>query len=127
LWPPWEVMVRAWRWVLWLTALAVWTAALVMPVPPSDSLPLGEWISPREFVIAKTVHVAGYALLAIGAAWLHAPPAWRWGLPVFLVCHGAATEWIQAHLAYREGTVRDALLDAAGVLIGCVLSWRWWR
>jgi VanZ family protein len=122
-----DTMVRIWRWCLWLTALAVLTFALVMPVPAPETLPLGEWITPQKFLLAKSVHVAAYAVLTIGAAWLEAPLSWRWGLPVFLVLHGAATEWIQSHLPYREGTVRDVLFDAAGVLLGCLLTWRHWR
>ena len=36
------------RWFLWILLLAVWTAALVMPVPAPEELPLGEYMRKLE-------------------------------------------------------------------------------
>jgi VanZ family protein len=115
-----------WRWWLWLLFLALWTTAMVVPIPDPGELPLGELIVSSRYLFAKTVHVAGYALLAAGSAWLPAG-SWRWLLPWLLCLHGAATEWIQLQLAYRDGNVRDVMFNCLGVALGCLLTWRRWR
>jgi VanZ family protein len=113
-----------WRWWLWLGFLALWTAALVMPAPDPDELPLGDLIVSQRYLFAKIAHVAGYALLAAGTAWLPAARSWRWWLLGFLCLHGAATEWVQSHLAYRDGNLRDVMFDCLGVALGWLLTGR---
>ena len=95
---------------------------LVMPVPPPEELPLGEYVWSHKFLIAKTIHVAGYAFLAATSALLPMPRGWRWLLAALLILHGAGTEWIQGQLPYRDGNVRDAALDALGVILGVIIS-----
>lgn len=115
------------RWFVWLVILAVWTALLVMPVPPPEELPLGEYIEARKFLVAKTIHVAGYAFLTAASVLLPLPRWGRWLMPALLMFHGAATELIQAQLPYRDGNPRDAALDALGVVLGILLTWKWRR
>jgi hypothetical protein len=109
------------RWVVWLGLVAAWTVGLLTPNPDRavrDVLP------PHAlFPMAKALHVSAYAFLAALAAWLP-----RRGLPIaFLALHGAATEFLQQFVPTRTASVRDVLLDLAGVGLGLVLSWPWRR
>jgi VanZ family protein len=113
------------RWFAWILVLAVWTALLVMPVPPPQELPLGELIEPRKFLIAKSIHVAGYAFLAATSVLLPMPRLGRCLVPALLILHGAATEAIQGQLPYRDGNLRDAALNALGVVLGVLITWKW--
>jgi VanZ family protein len=115
------------RWLLWISILAVWTALLVMPVPPPEELPLGEYIEPQKFLIAKSIHVAGYALLTATSVLLPMSNRARWLVAVLLIVHGAATEAIQAQLPYRDGNLRDAALNGLGVVLGVAITWKWRR
>ena len=115
------------RWFLWILLLAVWTAALVMPVPAPEELPLGEYIEPQKFLVAKTIHVAGYAFLTATSALVPMPRWGRWLVAALLIIHGAATEMIQSQLPYRDGSPRDAALNALGVVLGLLITWKWRR
>jgi hypothetical protein len=113
------------RWVVWLGLVAVWTVGLLTPNPDRavrDVLP------PQAlFPAAKALHVSAYAFLAALAAWLPLRGPLR-GLPVaFLALHGAATEFLQQFVPTRTASVRDVLLDLAGIGLGLILSWPWWR
>ena len=115
-----------WRWWIWGGYVTVWTVALVMPVPQHPFPAAGEHEVTLKAVVAKTLHVAAYALMTVLTAWLHVPARYRWLLMFLLMAHGTATEFIQENLSYRSGTLRDVGFDTLGVMIGILLSWRWW-
>ena len=120
-----------WRWWLWGVYVAALTAALVLPVPATEGLPGGEFISARRYFIAKSVHVSAYALMAVLSAWLRVPLRYRWLLAFFLAAHAAATELTQwalteAGWSQRTGTLQDVGYDFLGLALGIPVAWKWW-
>jgi VanZ family protein len=120
-----------WRWAAWVAFLLLWSTALLVPDPigfllkyKPDTVELNH---KTTFLMAKTLHVAAYATAAVLTGWLRAPGSWRWALLVFWFLHAAATEIGQLFVPGRSGSLRDVALDHFGLLIGLVLSWRWWR
>jgi VanZ family protein len=116
------------RWWVWLLYVVAWTTALLVPVPTTGNWDLGDTEIDLRFVIAKTVHVSAYALLAALTAWLRAPVRWRFLLMFFLMLHGTLTEMVQWTIESlgRTGELRDVAIDNAGIAIGMVLTWRLW-
>ena len=113
------------RRVVWLAYLVLWTAVLVTPQPVHVSqatLP-----GPARFSVAKSLHIAAYALLCILSAWQRLPMRWRPLLLLSLATHAALTEYIQQYVPERSGTLSDVLLNLLGLYLGVVLAWRWWR
>ena len=124
-----DASVKPWRCWLWAAYLLFWSVIVQTPVPPAEELPFGEFIEPRKFVVAKSIHVASYALLTVLSGWLFVPTRWRWLLMFVVMGHGAAMELLQAALVdmcHREGTLRDVGFNCLGVLVGVALSWKWW-
>jgi VanZ family protein len=121
----------AWRWAVWLLFVAVWSTALLVPDPIDILLRHTEGVvelSHRTtFLMAKSLHVAAYALAAVLTGWLHTSTRWRWGLLAFWSLHACATEYGQTFVPGRTGSVRDVIIDHIGLAIGLSLSWRWWR
>jgi len=113
------------RWAIWVSCLALWTFALLSPFPVQAERELLP--GHATFPLSKTLHVGGYAFLTCLSAWLQVSGGWRWGLPGFLIFHGAATEFLQGFVPLRNGCWSDVGLDTAGVLLGLLLTWRWWR
>ncbi len=128
-----RVPVRSkWRAVLPFAAfaffLAAWTWELLAenPVPPEVSALIpNEW----KFWLAKGLHVVGYAFLTGLAALLPVPRLYFWLAVALLALHGVATEVGQTFVNGRHGSVRDVLLDWAGVGIGLGVVWvvQWYR
>ena len=113
------------RWTLWTLCVTAWTLVLTTSAPAHvmhDVLP-----AQATFPVAKTAHVLGYAFLTILSGWLHVRGDRRWFLLAFLSLHGMATEYIQTYVPDRSGSWRDVGLDHIGVVLGLVLSWKWWR
>jgi len=99
----------------WAAVLAVWTLLLLAPnplKPVRDSIP-----DEHHFTLAKLLHVFAYAGLGVAAAWAFHSPAARRAAWAGLVAHGVLTELGQQFVPSRQGSVRDALLDAGGVLL----------
>ena len=96
-----------------------------MPGPVQDQLPLGEFIVSRKVLIAKTVHVLGYATLAMLTGALPVPWRWRLLLMFVIMFHGAATEFIQQYVE-RGAAVNDVVLDHLAIGLGCALTWKRW-
>jgi hypothetical protein len=121
-----------WRCLIWTVYVTAWTVALLYPVLPTTGLEgIDEVISLHRYLIAKSVHVSAYAVLTILTAWLHAPSRYRWLFVFFLMAHGTATEmgqWIMRELVWsmRIGHLHDVAYDNLGVLIGLLVSWKWW-
>jgi VanZ family protein len=119
--PQWVNRTIAVGWVLLLVS---WTFALLVPVPEEAVRTLGG--SGSAFTFGKILHVAGYAVLAIGIALQHAPRAIRMWLIAGLVAHTGLGELVQG-LVGRHPAIRDVALDLGGVLLGVMLTRRWWR
>ncbi len=106
-------------WAAWLALLGVWTYALLSPRAGSAAgqlLPTG-----MRFYAAKCLHLAAYAFLTFLAAWL--PPGGRWAAWLGLLLHAGLTEWLQS-LIGRDGSVRDVLVNCAGIALGlCAAFW----
>ena len=120
-----------WRWLVWCAFLLLWSVALLVPDPfdPFQRYVLrGQEISQEtSFLMAKSLHVTAYAIAAILTGWLRVPGIWRWVLLAFWSLHAAATEAVQLLVPGRHGSLRDVGLDHIGLVIGLVISWRWWR
>jgi len=117
--------VLTWRWVIWGGCVAVWTLALLTPQP----VMLAREVLPpaSEFPTSKVLHVCTYAFLTILSAWLGVQGPKRWLLVVFLSLHGGLTEYFQTFIPLRTGSLLDVGLDHLGILLGLLLSWKWWR
>jgi VanZ family protein len=113
------------RWLVWGVYLAAWTAALLTPQP----VEVAEAVLPESavFPAAKSLHIAAYAGLAILTAWLPVRRKTRWGLLAFLSFHTMATEYLQHFVPTRYPSWEDVFIDHVGLLLGLLLSWRWWR
>ena len=113
------------RWLVWLAYSSAWTVALL--VPPIHISPLGEVDGlDLKFLLAKSLHVTAYAVLAVLTGWLRVRSRYRWILMFLLALHAASTEFFQQFVESRTGLLTDMLLDLAGIALGCVLGWKWW-
>ena len=101
-----------------------WTIALLSPVPMDSARKVLN--DDGIFFFSKFLHFSAYAFLMVlcGTHRLMRNH-WTW-LVVFLVVHGELTEYFQQFVG-RNMSVRDALIDSAGVLSGAVLVGFWWR
>lgn len=112
-------------WFVWSLYTVAWTASLLLPVPvqPGEGLR-----SPASlFAIAKTTHIAAYALFAVLTGWLASAAGHRLWLLAFVVVHAGATEFLQWLLPTgRTGCLRDVGLNLVGITLGVALGWRWW-
>jgi len=110
--------------VIFLAFLLAWTIALLSPVPnESARRTLGSdfWV----FVFGKGLHISAYAFLTVLGGTVERFGGKRRFVPLALVLHGATTEFFQQFVG-RTASVRDVLLDAMGILIGCliIVTWR---
>lgn len=96
-----------------------------MPGPVQEQLPLPEFIFLRKMLFAKTVHVIGYATLAILTGSLRAPAPWRPLLMLAIMFHAGATEYVQQFVE-RGASVNDVVLNHLAIAAGFALSWKWW-
>lgn len=108
--------------VVFVFLLALWTYELLAENPVPDSvkrvIPV-EW----RFWLAKSLHVCAYAVLTILAGLLPVPRVYFWLVIALLFLHGIATEVGQTYVAGRHGSIRDVLLDWAGVVLGVLVLW----
>ncbi|MSU76908.1 MAG: hypothetical protein EXS16_02315 [Gemmataceae bacterium] len=113
------------RWTLWLTLLTGWAIALEVPVPNPSRLADGQVSASTRYWIAKGMHLAVYAGLALSAGWLRIPVRYRWLMMFFLMAHATVTELLQVALeewCNRGGLLSDVAYDQLGIAIG----WKWW-
>jgi VanZ family protein len=112
------------RWGAWFVFIAGWSLALLTPQPVelADTV-LGE---PAAFWSAKVLHVSAYAVLVTLTASL--PVAWpaRLLLLACLSAHAIGTEYFQQFVRLRTPSWRDAALDHLGILIGLVITCKFW-
>jgi VanZ family protein len=114
------------RWLVWGVYVVIWSVALLRPEPAHVS----EVVFPEHetrFLAAKSLHVGAYALFAILSAWLPVPRRWRWLLIMLISAHGMATEFFQQFVPDRSASWRDVGFDHVGLVLGVLLSWKWWR
>ncbi len=117
------------RWLIWSVFVVAWSVALEMPFPPSEQLPGGAFIITNKVIIAKSAHVAVYALLAILSAWVPTKTRYRWLMMFFLMGHAWGSEMLQEALheiCFRGGSLTDVGIDVVGIMVGTAISWRWW-
>src|SRR5579871_3063410 len=115
------------RWALWCVFVAVWTGLLLMPAGPVlGLLTRWEFIEAHKYLLAKSLHVAAYAVMTILTGSLQFPARIRW-LPIFfLMAHATLTEILQLRIEGRTGTLYDVGYDEFGIALGIALSWKWW-
>jgi VanZ family protein len=114
------------RWLIWSIYLACWTVALVAPIPNQEPWVVTPINIDLKYLFAKSLHVAGYGLLAILSGWLHVQEKMRWRLMFLLLSHGTVTELIQQYVKGRSGHLHDVAYDQVGVALGLLLTWKWW-
>jgi hypothetical protein len=114
--------------ILFAGLLSLWTWKLLEPNPvPEQVREMLSWWDWLPFLAAKALHAGGYATLTLLAG--IAVPGRR-GKRValaFLLLHGVGTEIGQTFVPNRGGSVRDVLIDWAGIAAGVGLGWHWWR
>ncbi|HEX3315747.1 MAG TPA: VanZ family protein [Gemmataceae bacterium] len=115
------------RRIAWIAFTVLWTVALTAPIGKieafrSNSLLEGE----VRIVVAKILHALAYASWTILTASLLPSFGGRIGLLFCLMTHAVCTEYVQLRWSGRDGCLRDVLIDHAGILVGLVLSWKWW-
>lgn len=107
---------------LFIPAVAVWTYLLLEPKPVPDVILEGigwfDW-EMLHFLLAKTLHLTAYAILAIIGGPLLSRPR-RWLIFAGLILHGIGTEIGQMYVPNRFGCVRDMVIDAVGVSLGAL-------
>jgi VanZ family protein len=113
------------RLLIWLLFVVAWTASLLTPLPDDDR-PDDHPVVRAKFYSTKSLHAVGYAVMTILSGGLRAPLRWRLLLLFFVMAHAGVTEQLQTYIPGRTGRVRDVCLDHLGVLVGLVLSWKWW-
>jgi VanZ family protein len=85
-----------------------------------------EAVDTTIFVFRKSVHVAGYGVMAAAAAWAIGPKTERRLTSAATAALGTAVadEWIQSFSPGRTGQVSDVAIDAVGIALGLALfSW----
>jgi hypothetical protein len=120
-----------WRWWIWGAYVTAWTVALIYPVVPQVGLEGTPELLTIRMIVAKTVHISAYAVLAALTGWVRAPMRYRALLVFFLMAHGTATEMTQLAMeelgwSARHGELHDVAFDNLGILIGILAGWKWW-
>lgn len=110
----------AFRFLVFAAFLGLWTWKLLEPSPVPEALS-AELGGDLKFVLAKSLHACAYAFLAVLVHALPVPRYWHWFLVGLLALHGAATEVGQTFVEGRSGSVRDVVIDWAGVAGGVLL------
>jgi VanZ family protein len=111
--------------VFFFLCIALWTVALLMPVPKnSASKVLGGESGMHLF--GKTLHVSAYAFLTLLGGSMNLARRQRCLLLGALSFHAFATEFLQQFVD-RGASWRDVGLDHAGIAIGLAIGWAWWR
>jgi hypothetical protein len=128
-------ILRPLRAAAFVLLLAYWTYLLLKPSPfPDTYIPEFSWFDKEllKFLLAKLLHLGVYTFFAILGGSLVPAGRGRALILAGLVLHGAASEvgqWVGGTYlgTNRHGTVRDVLIDAAGVAVGAVALRRWDR
>jgi VanZ family protein len=111
--------------LLFAALLGLWTWKLVSPNPVPDEVRARLTELDLAFVVAKTLHLGGYAVLAALAGTLPVPRRWRAFLVGLLALHGVATEVAQTFVPNRTGKASDVLIDWIGIALGALAARLW--
>ena len=104
----------------------------VVSLLPSGAGPLGGWDASLTPSVQTALHLPAYAVLVLLVA-MSLPPDWNSRAVAWLIIaigsivFGTLLEWAQANITGRTGSLADALLNTAGVVIGCLAVWWWLR
>jgi VanZ family protein len=110
--------------VVFFVLLALWTIALLVPIPKEPAQVLGDDFN--KLIFAKSLHASAYAFLTILAGLMTATRRQRWWLLALLSFHGFATEFLQLFVD-RGASWNDVRIDHIGIFVGLLISWRCWR
>jgi VanZ family protein len=110
-------MSRAGPLVTFLLFLGLWTWKLLEPNPVPEEVTRGLSVGVK-FLLAKSLHVGAYAFLTVLAGLLPVRRPYFWLVIVVLVLHAVGTEIGQSFVRNRSGSVRDVLIDWAGIGLG---------
>ena len=110
--------------VLWGVLLGAWTVALLTPDPVRLAKEVLQ--EPVAFPAAKLLHLTAYAALGALGCVLRTLGRYRWLLLAVLSLHGVGTEYCQQFVPLRGPSVRDVIIDHAGILLGALAAWRSW-
>jgi VanZ family protein len=133
----------------WLVVL-VWMAVIFSASTDSSSFqrssrilgPIIHWLLPALseqgvhdsiVIIRKCAHISEYAILAM-LVWRAVrkphrrdPRPWSWAMALVValvtIAYAATDELHQAFVPSREGSLRDVLVDSAGVVLGLLFLW----
>lgn len=109
-----------------LLFLVLWTWKLLDPHPVPEDVNK-EIPTDLKFYLAKMLHASAYAFLTILASLLPIRRLYFWLVVASLAIHGVVTEILQAFVVVnRNGSVRDVLIDWAGITVGLLII-RWWN
>ncbi|MSR32715.1 MAG: hypothetical protein EXR99_14545 [Gemmataceae bacterium] len=115
-WRPWLA------WACWAGLLIIWTIGLLRPEPVQAA---NRYFSPwAAFFLAKGLHLGIYFFLAAIPWFLHSGHKAAGLLITFLAVHAWATEYLQQWIRFRTGSLTDAGIDWAGILLG-YLAGQW--
>ena len=109
----------------WLVYLAIWTTLLLIPIH-RETLASLPWLVEWKFTFAKALHVIAYAVLAMLSGWVRVPCRFRWVLLFLIMVHATVTELLQLRTETRTGSLYDVGLDHLGIMLGLLLTWKWW-
>jgi VanZ family protein len=99
-----------------------WTIALLVPVPKIAVQAVGG--ETPAFWFAKLLHLSIYTIITIIGGALSLSKTNRTILLIVLLAHGPVTEVLQ-NFVERGASVRDAVIDMLGVLLGIAIGWRY--
>jgi hypothetical protein len=117
------------RWLIWMGFVVGWSIALEVPFQDTAGLPGGEFIMTNRMVVTKSLHVCVYVVMTILSGWVPMPARYRWLMMLFLMIHATGSELLQLALEshfHRGGSLTDVGFDNLGILIGVIVSWKWW-
>ena len=111
-------------WLVWLVYAGAWTLALLTPQPVHvrDAIMSA---GPAEY-ISKLLHIGAYLGFAVLTGLLRVRTPYRWLMLVVLSAHAVATEYLQQFVPYRTPALEDIAYDHAGIVLGFLISWKWW-
>ena len=100
----------------WLPALVMTVAIFTFSSIPSSGMPSFDW---ADFIIKKSAHMLGYALLALSYLRAFDGDIRKWKLIWLLaVLYAASDEFHQSFVPGRGPSVIDVGIDAIGAALG---------
>jgi len=117
-------MKRITPFAIFAVFLGLWTWKLLEPNPVPEAISQ-EFSADTKFILAKSLHAGVYAFLTVLAAFLPVRRPYFWLVVATLMLHGVGTEIGQRYVPNRHGSIRDVLIDWAGILLGLAMLRVW--